>query len=120
MASPKRSTSSYKVGTSYEVRLASPLALFFVVFFLTPLVILFVLSLRSDPQGTSYGVSQYIQFLGDAFSWACWDRRCGWGSKGGTPRLRTSSNGAIASPSRELESISMKRFTPSAFTVHSG
>lgn len=62
MASPKRSISTY------EVRLASPLALFFVAFFLTPLVILFVLSLQSDPQGTSYGVSQYVQFLGDAFS----------------------------------------------------
>ena len=60
MASPTRSISTY------EVRLASPLALFFVVFFLTPLAILFVLSLQSDPQGTSYGVSQYVQFLGDA------------------------------------------------------
>jgi putative spermidine/putrescine transport system permease protein len=54
--------------TTYEARLASPLALFFVAFFVAPLAILFLLSLQSDPQGTSHGLNQYANFLGDAFS----------------------------------------------------
>lgn len=53
---------------SYDLRLALPLGVFFLAFFLVPLAILFFLSLQSDPQGTSYGLSQYAQFLGDAFS----------------------------------------------------
>lgn len=53
---------------SYELKLAAPLAAFFVLFFLTPLVLLFVLSFQSDPTGSSYGLSQYTFFLTDDFS----------------------------------------------------
>lgn len=53
---------------SYDLRLALPLGVFFLAFFLVPLAILFLLSLQSDPRGTSYGLTQYAQFLGDAFS----------------------------------------------------
>lgn len=54
--------------TTYDVKLAAPLALFFALFFLAPLALLFVLSLQPGPQGGSYGLSQYALFLGDWFS----------------------------------------------------
>jgi putative spermidine/putrescine transport system permease protein len=54
--------------TSYDLKLALPLGGFLAVFFLAPLAVLFVLSLQVDPKGTAYGLAQYRNFLGDAFS----------------------------------------------------
>lgn len=54
--------------TSYGIGLAAPLALFFLVFFVAPLVQLFVLSLHNDTAGTVWGIGQYVHFLSDPFS----------------------------------------------------
>jgi putative spermidine/putrescine transport system permease protein len=54
--------------TSYGIGLAAPLALFFLVFFVAPLVQLFVLSLHNDTAGVVWGIGQYIHFLTDPFS----------------------------------------------------
>jgi putative spermidine/putrescine transport system permease protein len=54
--------------TSYGIGLAAPLALFFLVFFVAPLVQLFVLSLHNDQAGTLWGIGQYVHFLTDPFS----------------------------------------------------
>lgn len=54
--------------TTYDLRLAAPLAAGFVVFFVTPLVILLALSFQTDPQGGHFGLTQYVNFLGDPFS----------------------------------------------------
>jgi putative spermidine/putrescine transport system permease protein len=52
----------------YELKLAAPLAGFFVLFFIAPLLILFYVSLQIDPAMTRMGVSQYARFLLDPFS----------------------------------------------------
>ena len=54
--------------TSYGIGLAVPLALFFLVFFVAPLVQLFVLSLHNDTAGVVWGIGQYVHFLTDPFS----------------------------------------------------
>ena len=54
--------------TSYSIGLAVPLALFFLLFFVAPLVQLFVLSLHNDPAGAVWGIGQYVHFLSDPFS----------------------------------------------------
>jgi putative spermidine/putrescine transport system permease protein len=54
--------------TSYGIGLAAPLALFFLAFFVAPLVQLFVLSLHNDSAGTLWGIGQYVHFLTDPFS----------------------------------------------------
>ncbi len=54
--------------TTYDLKLAAPLAAGFVVFFVTPLVILLALSFQTDPQGGHFGLTQYVNFLGDSFS----------------------------------------------------
>ena len=54
--------------TSFGIGLAAPLALFFLVFFVAPLVQLFVLSLHNDTAGVVWGLGQYIHFLTDPFS----------------------------------------------------
>jgi putative spermidine/putrescine transport system permease protein len=54
--------------TSYGIGLAVPLALFFLVFFVAPLVQLFVLSLHNDTAGVVWGIGQYAHFLTDPFS----------------------------------------------------
>jgi putative spermidine/putrescine transport system permease protein len=54
--------------TSYGIGLAAPLALFFLVFFVAPLVQLFVLSLHNDTAGVVWGIGQYLHFLTDPFS----------------------------------------------------
>jgi len=54
--------------TSYGIGLAAPLALFFLVFFVAPLVQLFVLSLHNDTAGVVWGLGQYVHFLTDPFS----------------------------------------------------
>ena len=53
---------------TYHLKLALPLALFFLVFFLAPLAILFYVSLHTDPSMTTMGLTQYIKFLTDPFS----------------------------------------------------
>ena len=52
----------------YGIGLAAPLALFFLVFFVAPLVQLFVLSLHNDTAGVVWGIGQYVHFLTDPFS----------------------------------------------------
>ena len=52
--------------TRYDLRLASPLALFFAAFFVAPLAALVALSLRGADGG--FDLSQYVAFLGDRFS----------------------------------------------------
>lgn len=54
--------------TSYGIGLAAPLALFFLVFFVAPLLQLFVLSLHNDTAGVVWGIGQYVHFLTDPFS----------------------------------------------------
>jgi putative spermidine/putrescine transport system permease protein len=54
--------------TSYSIGLAAPLTLFFLVFFVAPLVQLFVLSLHNDTAGAVWGIGQYVHFLTDPFS----------------------------------------------------
>jgi len=54
--------------TSYGIGLGAPLALFFLAFFVAPLVQLFILSLHNDSAGTLWGFGQYIHFLSDPFS----------------------------------------------------
>lgn len=54
--------------TSYGIGLSAPLALFFLLFFVAPLVQLFVLSLHNDTAGVVWGIGQYIHFLTDPFS----------------------------------------------------
>jgi putative spermidine/putrescine transport system permease protein len=54
--------------TTYDLWLALPLGLFFVAFFVTPLMILSFVSLHTDPSMTRMGVAQYVKFLSDPFS----------------------------------------------------
>lgn len=54
--------------TAYELRLAWPLGAFFVVFFVAPLVLLFLVSLYADTAMTAFGPAQYAKFLLDPFS----------------------------------------------------
>ncbi len=53
---------------AYELRLATPLAAFFVLFFVAPLLILFYVSLQADTAMTAAGLLQYARFLLDPFS----------------------------------------------------
>lgn len=52
----------------YDLKLALPLAAFFLVFFVTPLVLLVVISLFTDPTMARIGLDQYARFLLDPFS----------------------------------------------------
>jgi putative spermidine/putrescine transport system permease protein len=51
-----------------EWQLALPLALFFVGFFVAPLVGLAIVSLYGEPSFRSIGLSQYARFFGDTFN----------------------------------------------------
>ncbi|AWJ82494.1 ABC transporter permease (plasmid) [Azospirillum sp. TSH58] len=53
-----------------EWTLALPLAAFFAVFFVTPLLLLVAVSLYADAEMTRFGLDQYIRFFGDAFNLA--------------------------------------------------
>ena len=53
---------------AYDLKLAAPLAGFFVLFFVAPLLILLYVSLHTDPAMTAMSVSQYARFLLDPFS----------------------------------------------------
>lgn len=52
----------------YPLRLALPLFLFFVIFFVVPLLILAWMSLHVDQQSSQLGFDQYVKFLTDGFS----------------------------------------------------
>ncbi|MFZ4808379.1 MAG: ABC transporter permease [Hyphomicrobiaceae bacterium] len=54
--------------TTYDLWLALPLGVFFVAFFLTPLLLLVIVSLFTDPSMTRMGLTQYAKFLLDPFS----------------------------------------------------
>jgi putative spermidine/putrescine transport system permease protein len=54
--------------STYDLKLALPLALFFAVFFLTPLTILIFVSLHTDTSMAHMGLTQYAKFLLDPFS----------------------------------------------------
>jgi len=54
--------------TTYDLKLALPLAAFFMVFFLAPLAILAYVSLHTDETMTALGFTQYAKFLLDPFS----------------------------------------------------
>lgn len=54
--------------TTYDLKLALPLGLFFLAFFVAPLAMLFFVSLHTDQAMTSMGVTQYVKFLTDPFS----------------------------------------------------
>lgn len=57
-----------------EWQLSLPLALFFLFFFISPLLLMFVLSLYSSPELEEMGLKQYRGFFGDAFNLAVlWD-----------------------------------------------
>jgi len=62
------STQSLRSVTAYELKLAWPLGAFFLVFFLAPLVLLFIISLYTDTGMTGFGLTQYAKFLLDPFS----------------------------------------------------
>ena len=53
---------------AYELKLAAPLAVFFGLFFLAPLLILLYVSLQADTAMTHLAVSQFARFLLDPFS----------------------------------------------------
>ena len=52
----------------YDLKLALPLAAFFLVFFIAPLLLLVVMSLFTDPTMSRVGIDQYVRFLLDPFS----------------------------------------------------
>jgi len=62
------SPQSLRSVTAYELKLAWPLGAFFLVFFLAPLVLLFIVSLYTDTGMTGFGLTQYGKFLLDPFS----------------------------------------------------
>jgi len=62
MARPAAST------TTYDLWLAIPLGLFFLAFFVAPLLILVFVSLHTDVSMTKMGLKQYAKFLLDPFS----------------------------------------------------
>ncbi len=56
--------------TTYDIKLAAPLALFYAAFFLAPLLMLLYVSLHADLEMTRFGFTQYAKFLFDPFSLA--------------------------------------------------
>jgi putative spermidine/putrescine transport system permease protein len=54
--------------STYSLKLSLPLVVFLGAFFIAPLLILVLLSFQVDPKGTTLGLTQYRQFLGDGFS----------------------------------------------------
>lgn len=59
---------------SGEWQLALPLTLFFVVFFMAPLVLLLIISFYNEPQLENLGLDQYAHFFGDTLNLSVlWD-----------------------------------------------
>ena len=59
---------SRSAGYLRQWQLLLPLALFFTVFVLVPLLLLGFISLHNDMELKQFGVAQYIKFLGDGFN----------------------------------------------------
>jgi putative spermidine/putrescine transport system permease protein len=59
---------SFPSVTKYDLKLAAPLAGFYLLFFIAPLVILALVSFYADPEMKSFGLVQYARFLLDPFS----------------------------------------------------
>jgi putative spermidine/putrescine transport system permease protein len=62
------SNAAFAPVTNYSLKLALPLAGVFVLFFIAPLIILFVVSFYTDTTMTKFGLDQYARFLLDPFS----------------------------------------------------
>jgi ABC-type spermidine/putrescine transport system permease subunit I len=60
---------SVRRDTADQIRLAWPLAGFFVLFFIAPLIILILVSFHTDAGMKTYGADQWVKLLGDGFSW---------------------------------------------------
>jgi putative spermidine/putrescine transport system permease protein len=60
--------STFASVTQYDLKLALPLAGFFLLFFITPLALLALVSLYADAQMSRFGLDQYARFLLDPFS----------------------------------------------------
>ena len=56
------------VAIGYDLKLATPLAAFFFVFFISPLLLLLTVSFYTDTSMTRFGFDQYTRFLLDPFS----------------------------------------------------
>lgn len=67
MASTSSTTNLASV-TAYELKLAWPLAAFFLFFFVMPLLLLLFISFYTDTTMTTFGLTQYAKFLLDPFS----------------------------------------------------
>ncbi len=52
----------------YSLGFAWPLAAFFLVFFVAPLLLLVLISVYADPQLSRFGADQYVKFVSDGFS----------------------------------------------------
>ncbi len=52
----------------YDLKLALPLAGFFLVFFIMPLILLIFVSLHADPEMKRFGFNQFGKFLSDPYS----------------------------------------------------
>jgi putative spermidine/putrescine transport system permease protein len=52
----------------YDLKLALPLAGFFLIFFITPLILLIFISLHADPELKRFGFDQFRKFLIDPYS----------------------------------------------------
>jgi putative spermidine/putrescine transport system permease protein len=61
-------TASTASAADYELKLAFPLALFFLAFFVAPLLMLIAVSFYADPDMTRFGTNEYTRFLTDAYS----------------------------------------------------
>jgi putative spermidine/putrescine transport system permease protein len=67
---PQESRSNTRIvhNVGYNLRLALPLAGFFALFFITPLILLIFVSLHADPELKHFGFDQFHRFLGDPYS----------------------------------------------------
>ncbi len=54
--------------TGYSLAFATPLAAFFVLFFLAPLLLLVVISFYATPERKSFGFDQYVKIATDGFT----------------------------------------------------
>jgi putative spermidine/putrescine transport system permease protein len=61
-------TPSARSAADYELKLAFPLALFFLAFFVAPLLMLIAVSFYADPGMTRFGTGEYTRFLTDTYS----------------------------------------------------
>jgi putative spermidine/putrescine transport system permease protein len=52
----------------YDLKLALPLTGFFLIFFITPLILLIFVSLHADPEMKIFGFNQFHKFLTDPYS----------------------------------------------------